>query len=1477
MASQPRNRWQESSGLLLLTGGLLLGITLGTYRHIQAERREARSLAAAGLAAIGDLKASQIVQWRREHLADARHFNRPHGFADLVRRGLAPRPDPQALKALENWLGEYVAQNQADAARLLDAQGRERLAVPAGRPPMSASARQEAMAALAGGEPTFRDFYRSPEDGRIYLGLFIPVPDAERPGRFLGLLNLRIDPSRSLYPFILHWPTPSPSAETLLVRREGDQAVYLSELRFQPGAALTSMAGKERGDYPAAQAVRGAQGIIEGLDYRGVPVLADLRPIPGSPWFLVNRIDQAEVFADFQRNLLGSLLLGAALVLATLAGSALIWREKRALQARRQYESERESAWLRDAIARSQDEVYVIEIDTLRFRFVSAGACRNLAYSPSELLEMSPSVIGFSRPDEDFQALAKRVVESGGEPLSYQATHRRKNGTAYPVEVQLQRVDHHGESVLLAVARDITESKRAEEALRESLLNYRNLADSGQALIWTSGLDKGCTYFNEPWLRFTGRSLEQELGNGWAEGVHPEDFERCLQTYVAAFDRREPFSMEYRLRHASGEYRWLLDDGTPNLDARGNFLGYIGYCLDITDRKRAEQEVERLNALVKESQSIAQVGGWEIDLPSNTLSWTEETYRIHETSPLEYTPTVESAIAFYAPESLPLIQQAVLAAIEQGLPFDLELEVITARGRRITVHTTSRPIQQEGRTIKVVGAFQDITAQKEAERSLREAKTRLKLAIEAGRMGVWDWDLQDGSMVWDERMFQLYGITGADFTGVVKDWQERVHPADAGRALEDCAAALRGERPFSTEFRILGPDGTIRWIRAAGQVLQGQDGQPVRMTGVNWDITEQKRDAEALELAHFALEHLSDPVYWLRKDASIADANQSALLELGYTREELLGLKLSDIDVNYSEAFWAEHWPEMCRLGSMMLPSRHRRKDGSEFQVEISINHIRFGDQELLCGFARNVAEREQAEEQLRRSEAMLRSVIDASPVPFALSEGSGEITYLNPTFIRSFGYDLQDLPTLAHWWTEAYPDPEYRGWVMDHWQKRLNRSEREGTRFENLEVKVRCKDGSDRTILSSVAPLTGSFRGTHLLVFYDITERRQMELEHSSLENQFNHLQRLESVGRLAGGIAHDMNNVLASIMAVANLIHFRGGEDAERAALILDASKRGRNLVKGLMEFARREIQDAEFVDLNETVAKEAELLASTTLKRIEFKLDLSPKLPRLMGSVTAISTALMNLCVNAIDAMPEGGTITLRTSQIEEGVLELEVSDTGHGMPPEVLSRAMEPFYTTKPLGKGTGLGLSMVFGMVQAHNGTIDIQSQVGAGTQVRIHLPIIPSEKRGLARAVPAPAHALPPPLRILLVDDDRLVRKSTVEMLTALGHQLSAVSGGEEALAFLRHGPAWDVVILDQNMPEMNGLETLRRLRSLQPELPVVVATGFADEQLRGSLASIPKVVLLPKPYSINEIQGCFSDVSLGLQAPSSQGLGNRP
>ncbi|BDU77963.1 ATP-binding protein [Mesoterricola sediminis] len=376
--------------------------------------------------------------------------------------------------------------------------------------------------------------------------------------------------------------------------------------------------------------------------------------------------------------------------------------------------------------------------------------------------------------------------------------------------------------------------------------------------------------------------------------------------------------------------------------------------------------------------------------------------------------------------------------------------------------------------------------------------------------------------------------------------------------------------------------------------------------------------------------------------------------------------------------------------------------------------------------------------------------------------------------------------------------------------------------------------------------------------VIQDITERKASEKARLELEAHLAQVQRLESLGILAGGVAHDMNNVLAAILAIASLQEGAaepGSALARRMGTIVKACDRGREVVKSILFFARQGLARTEGTDLNEVVQEVCQLLSSTTFKRIQVRLELEPDLAPVLADGVAISHALMNLCVNAVDAMPAGGALLLRTGAGPDGSVDLEVADSGEGMPPEVLKRAMEPFFTTKPQGKGTGLGLAMVYGTMQAHDGELVLTSRPGEGTRALLRFPasrVLPVKGPGPEEL---PDEGADPRRRVLLVEDDPLVRAAQRDALEALGHEVRTAENGLEALVQLESGLRPDVVVLDMNMPVLNGPQTLPRIRQLCPGQPVIVVSGHMDAQVSALLEGDPTLCFLPKPFTPAELR----------------------
>ncbi|MDP2874869.1 MAG: ATP-binding protein [Holophaga sp.] len=410
----------------------------------------------------------------------------------------------------------------------------------------------------------------------------------------------------------------------------------------------------------------------------------------------------------------------------------------------------------------------------------------------------------------------------------------------------------------------------------------------------------------------------------------------------------------------------------------------------------------------------------------------------------------------------------------------------------------------------------------------------------------------------------------------------------------------------------------------------------------------------------------------------------------------------------------------------------------------------------------------------------------------------------------------------------------------------------------QSFELRMLKRDGTHFWAHMATSIAQGSADATECrVVLSDITVRKQAEEKARHLEDLLQQAQKMESLGVLAGGVAHDMNNVLGAILglASANIEALSAGSPPHKAfETIIRAAERGGKTVKSLLNFARLTPAEEHVLDMNAILQEEAKLLERTTLAKVRLEMDLAKDLQVMLGDASALSHAVMNLCVNAVDAMPPNGTLTLRTRNIDPDWIEVEVEDTGPGMSKEVLERAMEPFFTTKETGKGTGLGLSIVYGTVKAHRGLMAIHSELGQGTRVQLQFPTCAPAmpKEPSQQSAQKDEHKI---LTVLVVDDDELIRVTMAPLLETLGHRAICVESGEAALEQLAGGLEPDIVMLDMNMPGLGGAGTLPRLRVLRPFTPVLLATGRMDQFATDLAEAYPSVTLLAKPFSVAELR----------------------
>jgi PAS domain S-box-containing protein len=544
--------------------------------------------------------------------------------------------------------------------------------------------------------------------------------------------------------------------------------------------------------------------------------------------------------------------------------------------------------------------------------------------------------------------------------------------------------------------------------------------------------------------------------------------------------------------------------------------------------------------------------------------------------------------------------------------------------------------------------------------------------------------------------------------------------------------------------------------------------------------------------------------------------------------------------------------------GAVVVYSSHKGLFGPEEEalmvetagdVSFALNHIH--EEQL----------RKTAEEALVASERFLREAQEAGQLGTYVWDIAEDRWRSSPILDRIFGIDDGFTRDLEGWLRLV--DPEYR--------ERLRAYVGEITAKRqpfDLEYPVRRASDQSRLWVYGRGQFDWDAEGHPLRLsgtIQDITARKENEERQRAMESHLQQAQKLESLGKLAGGVAHDMNNVLGAILSLATT-HRPNLNPADPMAQALDtitsACMRGRGVVKGLLYFARRDLEDSSALDLNALVTETMNLLAYTTLKRVRLEKNLEDDLPMILGDGGAISHALMNLCVNAVDAMGDGGTIIVRTFRLSDGSFCLSVRDTGPGMSAELRAKAMEPFFTTKPAGEGTGLGLSMAFGTMKAHDGTLEILSEPGAGTEVRMVFPV---SREAPPVAAPHPQdqkRSLPPSaLRILLVDDDELIRESVGPMLEMMGHLVSTAPGGEKALQLIASGLEIDLVILDMNMPGMNGAETLDNILVMRPGQLVLLATGYSDQNLGALLDGRPMVTSIRKPFSMDELRRKLTEI----------------
>ncbi len=750
-------------------------------------------------------------------------------------------------------------------------------------------------------------------------------------------------------------------------------------------------------------------------------------------------------------------------------------------------------------------------------------------------------------------------------------------------------------------------------------------------------------------------------------------------------------------------------------------------------------------------------------------------------------------------------------------------------------------------------------SKEEVERNvaeLRESEVRTRLLTLASHDMIWEANLLMGTSEWSETLWSFLGYSPKDVNPTVEFWRKHIHPEDVSRVISVTDAVMRsGGDSWSVEYRLRRSDGSYSDVLDRAYVVYDAERRPVRIVGAARDITEKKMSERKLAESEssFRLSFANNPYPMFTYDLEtlrFLEVNEALTESLGYSRGELLEMTLTDIhpreDVPRLMKNLSERRPVLQHSGEW----RHRRKDGSTIDVQIDSHALEFMGRRAALVMAQDITKRKEVERRLTQSEVRFRSLIERSSDIFSIIDAGGRIVYMSPAVSR-MGFTAEEL-TGKTAFDLVHPDDSKK--LIEALRMIVGSS----SVVQTFSMRFRRRDGSWRDSESVVLNMLDvpEIRGI-VVNSRDVTEKKR-------LEAQFLRAQRLESIGTLAGGIAHDLNNVLAPIILSFGMLRRMALDESGTAILdtIETSARRGADLIKQVLSFARGMEGERALIQMRHLAEEVVKIIKATFPRSISISTNLPKNLWTILGDATQLHQVLMNLCVNARDAMPNGGNIDISAENVmldEQFVRShfestagpnvlLSITDTGTGIPRHMIDRIFEPFFTTKEPGKGTGLGLSTVLTIVRSHGGAVYVYSEEGKGTTFKIYLPAQVSPAQPLNEEAESEKYVGNGEL-ILVVDDEAAVRTIAKTILDAYGYRtIVAVDGQNGMEQFVERKDEIALVITDMMMPRLDGAATIRSMRRINPKMRIIVMSGLPQS---GNIPGIGEMEFsLTKPFT---------------------------
>ena len=752
---------------------------------------------------------------------------------------------------------------------------------------------------------------------------------------------------------------------------------------------------------------------------------------------------------------------------------------------------------------------------------------------------------------------------------------------------------------------------------------------------------------------------------------------------------------------------------------------------------------------------------------------------------------------------------------------------------------------------------------------LEASEERMRLFFERQIVGMAITSPEKGWLQVNDRLCRMLGYSREELSGL--NWADLTHPTDLQADLAQFERLLSGAiDEYSIEKRLIHKDGSTIWTELSIGCVRHADGTVDYVLALLVDITKSKQALDDLQLTQACIDRLAIGVFRLEEDGSIRYVNARACASLGYSRDELIAMTVFDIDPVMTPELWYEHRSQIRAQGSGTLESRHQRKNGETFPVEITVNYFQYGEERFTFSFATDISERKLAEQALQKSEEQYRTLVNNLPgvALRCLNDAQRTMLFFSDEIERLTGYPAGDFIDNAIRSYASIIHPEDRVMVDHTVQAGL-------IARQPFEMEYRLI-GADGVTIWVHEKGQGVFDPTGTLlwldgVIVDITRYMRAEEDKRRLQAQLLQSQKMESVGRLAGGVAHDFNNMLQAILGYSDLSLAKIETTSpvhEGLVEIRKAAMRSTDLTRQLLAFARQQTVSPKVLALNDSVGGILKMLQRLIGENINLAWLPGHSLWHVKIAPSQLDQILANLTVNARDAIGDNnGQITIETKnvQLDTGYcadhpdclpgqyIMLTVSDNGCGMDKESLVRIFDPFFTTKELGQGTGLGLSTVYGIVKQNNGLVDVDSTPGQGTIFRIYLPSFAGE----APVVENSLTALPTSgtETVLLVEDESALLDLCKIILQSLGFTVLTADSPRAAIELAsNHAGEIHLLITDVVMPEMNGRELAQQLSVLRPAMHCLYMSGYTADIIAHHGVLDTGIHFIQKPFSIDEL-----------------------